>query len=153
MSAKVQYLLYVVVVVLAGVFYLIGILTSSGEQRFEWLIFSAFISLVSVAFFLRGSYRFREKTKADATIRWAFRLSCACLVLGLLQIPLWYIFARLSPNLNLTQTEASVASGSTLISIFGPALPWQIYFIRFMRSQNQQQREMLKQRKKERDNL
>jgi len=154
MSAKFQYVLYVVVVALAGVFYMVGrFMSKSSGQTFGWLIFSAFISLVSVAFFLRGSYRFRENAKTDTVICWAYRFSCGCLVLGLLQIPLWYSFSRVTPNLNLTETEADMAFFSTLISIFGPALTWQVYFLRFIRARSRQQRKMLRRRKEERDDL
>jgi len=90
----------------------------SSDQAFGWLIFSAFVSLVSVAFFLRGSYRFREATKTDAVIRWAFRFSCGCVILGLLQTPLWYFLVRLSPHQRLTDKQR--------------ALPFVVYLFRFL---------------------
>ena len=123
------------------------------DQILGCLVVGAFLFIVSLAFFLRGSVPYRPLIASDAHIRWGFRFSTVCVAYALFQIPVWCLLTRCFPPDGFTDSQAVVVTAGVVISMFGSATPWIILFIRFLRARNEQQRALLKQRKNKNEKL
>jgi len=117
------------------------------DQRLGCLVVGAFLFLVSLAFFLRGSLPYRSLGASDANIRRGFRFSSVCAAYALFQIPIWCWMTHRFPPGGFTEIQAYIVAAGVVVSMFGSATPWIILFCRDIRAANKQQKELLKQRK------
>lgn len=154
MSAKFLTRLSAVVTVLAVALYITGRALGvrlDREQTLGCLVFGAFHFILSLAFFLRGSVPYHALGASDAGIRRGFRFSLACVVFALFQIPIWSLMTRRFPPDGFTDGQSVVVIAGLLVSMFGSATPWIIFFFRYIRAANNRKRELSKQRKADRE--
>lgn len=122
----------------------------NSNQLLGCLVVGAFMLAISVLAFLFGALPFRALGTPDKTIRRAFIFACLSLAYSVLQIPLWSCMTHQFPPGTMSGTQAGFATAGAVISLFGPAAPFIVKLLRFIRERNKKQREALKRKKAER---
>jgi hypothetical protein len=123
----------------------------NNDQLLGCLVASAFMFSISLVGFLFGALPFRALGASDKAIRRAFIFACVSLVYSVLQIPIWTCMTHQFPPGTMNGTQAGFATVGVVIALFGPAAPWTVKFVRFVRERNMQQREALRRKKEERN--
>ena len=122
----------------------------NNNQLLGCLVVGTFMFSISLLAFLFGARPFRALGPSDKTIRRAFIFACLSLAYSVLQIPLWSCMTHQFPPGKMSETQAGLATAGVVISLFGPAAPWIVRFVRFIRERNKEQREALRRKKLER---
>lgn len=152
MATKPKNKLITAVVAVVGIGYIaIDVLGNrlNSNQLLGCLVVGAFMFAISLVAFLFGALPFRTLGASDKTIRRAFIFACLSLAYSVLQIPLWSYMTHQFPPGTMSGTQAGFATVGVVISLFGPAAPWIVRFVRFIRERNKEQREALRRKKEE----